>query len=71
MSGAGKTTVLAVLSGRGLATIDTDYDDWVLPDGTWDEPRRSNSSRTTGTSRSPAPCRSRAASMTVSSTWPC
>jgi shikimate kinase len=39
MSGAGKTTVLAVLSGRGVATIDTDYDDWVLPDGTWDEPR--------------------------------
>ena len=39
MSGAGKTTVLAVLSGRGWATIDTDYDDWVLPDGTWDEPR--------------------------------
>ena len=39
MSGAGKSTVLAVLSGRGLATIDTDYDDWVLPDGTWDEPR--------------------------------
>ena len=39
MSGAGKSTVLAVLSGRGLATIDTDYGDWVLPDGTWDEPR--------------------------------
>ena len=39
MSCAGKTTVLAVLGGRGLATIDTDYDDWVLPDGTWDEPR--------------------------------
>ena len=39
MSGAGKTTVLAVLSGQGWATIDTDYDDWVLPDGTWDEPR--------------------------------
>lgn len=39
MSGAGKTTVLDILSRRGLATIDTDYDDWVLPDGTWDEPR--------------------------------
>ena len=39
MSGAGKTTLLAVLSGRGLPAIDTDYDDWVLPDGTWDEPR--------------------------------
>jgi shikimate kinase len=39
MSGAGKSTVLAVLSDRGWATIDTDYDDWVLPDGTWDEPR--------------------------------
>ena len=39
MSGAGKTTVLDVLTGRGLATVDTDYGDWVLPDGTWDEPR--------------------------------
>jgi shikimate kinase len=39
MSGAGKTKVLAVLSGRGVATIDTDYDDWVLPDGSWDESR--------------------------------
>ena len=39
MSGAGKTTVLEVLSGRGVLTVDTDYDDWVLPDGTWDEPR--------------------------------
>jgi shikimate kinase len=39
MSGVGKTTVLAVLSGRGLTTVDTDYGDWVLPDGTWDEPR--------------------------------
>jgi shikimate kinase len=39
MSGAGKTTVLDVLSGRGLTTVDTDYGDWVLPDGTWDEPR--------------------------------
>ena len=39
MSGVGKTTVLDILRGRGLATVDTDYDDWVLPDGTWDEPR--------------------------------
>jgi shikimate kinase len=39
MSGAGKTTVLDVLTGRGLATVDTDYGGWVLPDGTWDEPR--------------------------------
>jgi shikimate kinase len=39
MSGAGKTTALDVLAGRGLTTVDTDYGDWVLPDGTWDEPR--------------------------------
>jgi len=39
MSGAGKSTVLGVLTGRGLTTVDTDYDGWVLPDGTWDEPR--------------------------------
>lgn len=39
MSGAGKTTVLDVLSSRGWTTIDTDNGDWVLPDGTWDEPR--------------------------------
>jgi shikimate kinase len=39
MSGAGKTTVLDVLNRRGVATVDTDYGDWVLPDGTWDEPR--------------------------------
>jgi dephospho-CoA kinase len=37
MSGAGKTTVLDELSRRGYRTIDTDYDAWVLPDGTWDE----------------------------------
>lgn len=41
MSGAGKTTVLRELSRRGYRTIDTDYDAWVLPDGTWDEPRMS------------------------------
>jgi shikimate kinase len=39
MSGAGKTTVLDVLTGRGVVTVDTDYGGWVLPDGTWDEPR--------------------------------
>lgn len=41
MSGAGKTTVLRELSRRGYRTIDTDYDGWVLPDGTWDETRMS------------------------------
>lgn len=41
MSGAGKTTVLHELSQRGYQTIDTDYDVWVLPNGTWDEPRMS------------------------------
>ncbi|WP_104161354.1 AAA family ATPase [Arthrobacter sp. ZGTC212] len=39
MSGAGKTTLLNELSRRGHRTIDTDYDAWVLPNGTWDEPR--------------------------------
>ena len=39
MSGTGKTTVLAELDRRGHTTIDTDYGGWVLPDGTWDEPR--------------------------------
>ncbi|TYC98415.1 AAA family ATPase [Arthrobacter echini] len=41
MSGAGKTTVLGELSRRGHRTIDTDYDGWTLPDGTWDEARMS------------------------------
>jgi shikimate kinase len=41
MSGAGKTTVLHELSRRGHRTIDTDDEGWVLPDGTWDEPRMS------------------------------
>ena len=41
MSGVGKTTALYGLSRRGYRTIDTDYDSWVLPDGTWDEPRMS------------------------------
>jgi shikimate kinase len=39
MSGAGKSTVLDELRRRGFVTVDTDYDGWVLPDGTWDEPR--------------------------------
>jgi shikimate kinase len=39
MSGAGKTTVLDELRHRGHLTVDTDYDGWTLPDGTWDEPR--------------------------------
>ena len=41
MSGVGKTTVLGELSRRGYRTVDTDYDGWVLPNGTWDEPRLS------------------------------
>jgi shikimate kinase len=41
MSGAGKTTVLNELAKRGYRTVDSDYDAWVLPDGTWDEPRMS------------------------------
>ena len=39
MSGAGKTTVLDELRRRGHLTVDTDYDGWELPDGTWDEDR--------------------------------
>ncbi len=39
MSGAGKSTLLAELSRRGHEAIDTDYDGWTMPDGTWDEPR--------------------------------
>lgn len=39
MSGAGKSTILEELSRRGVRTVDTDYDGWELPDGTWDEPR--------------------------------
>jgi shikimate kinase len=39
MSGAGKSTVLAQLRRRGHVTVDTDYDGWTLPDGTWDEVR--------------------------------
>lgn len=39
MSGAGKTTVLDELRRRGHLTVDTDYDGWTLPKGTWDERR--------------------------------
>jgi shikimate kinase len=39
MSGAGKSSVLAELRRRGHVTLDTDYDGWVLPDQSWDEPR--------------------------------
>src|ERR1700710_2908332 len=39
MSGTGKTTVLDELRRRGHLTVDTDYDGWELPNGTWDEPR--------------------------------
>lgn len=39
MSGTGKSTVLEELRRRGHRTLDTDYDGWVLADGTWDEPR--------------------------------
>jgi dephospho-CoA kinase len=39
MSGAGKTTLLDEMRRRGHTTIDTDYDDWVLADGAWDEAR--------------------------------
>jgi dephospho-CoA kinase len=39
MSGAGKSTVLDELRRHGHLAIDTDEPGWVLPDGTWDEPR--------------------------------
>ena len=39
MSGVGKTTILDELRRRGHLTVDTDYDRWELPDGTWDERR--------------------------------
>jgi len=39
MSGAGKTTLLDELNRRGHVTLDTDYGEWELSDGTWDEPR--------------------------------
>ena len=39
MSGTGKSTLLDELRSREHLTVDTDYDSWVLADGTWDEPR--------------------------------
>lgn len=39
MSGTGKSTILLELERRGHHVLDTDYGGWVLPDGTWDEPR--------------------------------
>ena len=39
MSGTGKSTVLAELCRRGLRTVDTDDDGWVLARGGWDAPR--------------------------------
>ncbi len=39
MSGTGKSTLLGELARRGHDAVDTDYDGWTLPDGTWDEPR--------------------------------
>lgn len=39
MSGAGKTTLLDELRRRGCLAVDTDYDGWESPDGTWDEHR--------------------------------
>ncbi|GAA4913936.1 hypothetical protein GCM10023223_36530 [Stackebrandtia albiflava] len=41
MSGVGKSTVLRELAGRGLHTVDTDYDGWCGPaDGTLTERRK-------------------------------
>lgn len=39
MSGAGKSTLLEELRRRGHDTVDTDYDGWTLPDGSWNEER--------------------------------
>jgi shikimate kinase len=39
MSGVGKSTILDELRRRGLLAVDTDYDGWQTPDGTWDETR--------------------------------
>lgn len=39
MSGAGKTSLLDVLSERGRTTVDTDYGDYERPDGRWDVER--------------------------------
>ncbi|TDO49690.1 shikimate kinase [Kribbella sp. VKM Ac-2571] len=42
MSGTGKTTLLDELARRGHHTVDTDYDGWTQPDGTWHEQRMSD-----------------------------
>lgn len=39
MSGTGKSTILDELQRRGHHTVDTDYDGWILPGGTWDDGR--------------------------------
>ena len=39
MSGAGKSSVLEILRGRGYITVDTDYDGWTLADGLLDAER--------------------------------
>jgi shikimate kinase len=39
MSGAGKSTILDELRRRGFLAVDTDYEGWVMPDGTWDGSR--------------------------------
>jgi dephospho-CoA kinase len=39
MSDAGKSTLLGELARRGHEAVDTDYNGWTLPDGSWDEPR--------------------------------
>ncbi|MBB1503076.1 AAA family ATPase [Propioniciclava sp. MC1683] len=39
MSGTGKSTLLVELHQRGHLTVDTDYDNWVLPSGVWDPVR--------------------------------
>lgn len=39
MSGVRKSTILDELRRRGLLVVDTDYDGWELPDGTWDGSR--------------------------------
>ncbi|QIK71047.1 ATP-binding protein [Propioniciclava coleopterorum] len=39
MSGTGKSTLLAALSARGVATVETDVDGWEVAPGVWDEPR--------------------------------
>ena len=36
MSGVGKSSVVSLLGGRGVSTIDTDYGSWKTEDGRWD-----------------------------------